>query len=835
LLEEDATYAEGLVRGLSDSGRDVTLLRDGDSGLARVKDESFDVLLVSAELPGINGFRLCGKLRKLPNFNAPIVLMGSDRTVGFEEHQKLPVRAHGYLRKPVVIGELIAMLARITNGSAPPPPARATQRPPPRASQRPPTAPNAAALAKALDRAEEQSTALAELRKRLAGQVELVAQLQNAQRKPPPLPPKKPAEEAAQRELHNKRERELLEARAALDTERHAGIDLRNAVAERDARVRALEITAREQAARTKRAEELATASAQRDVGKKQGESDKQLELIRARAAQERAEAAKTAQAFADELLALRSDLEKERERADGAAKKAVRSSTTADAELERLRQEVTAMSAAAERQDKRVKALTLLAGTGKADLEKERASRVAADRAASAAKEQIDSARRERLGNDVELASKLADATRSLEDVQRARAELETSQAKRLSQLRAHHGVERTKLLEEGRVARASEAELRQELDRRQDEGAERLSRAEEQYVRHMSDVAAREHAQTAAIADAERLREELKTTHTELEAAHSRVTELETALETMFEAQTARRQGAEVEDSTRAKVHVELESLGQTHAAAELALRALDQELGRVRTERERAVAEQAALTEQLAQAERTAKEKVERADTSQKHLRAAHTAEINLLREAHGNAIGARDRALASSLERVTHDTEERVTRALLTEHAAQLARAEQTAQDEAAVEHSAELRELRAETERKLAEVRANEGTRVEVVSTQIAELSRALTSGREALDGERRLRLKNEANLAAQLEALQRQADELRAKLVVSEEETRAMQRSAEQEGITARAALEELEHERTLIAQAKTVLSELVARIDDPNDEAVPSRRSRKR
>ena len=57
----------------------------------------------------------------------------------------------------------------------------------------------------------------------------------------------------------------------------------------------------------------------------------------------------------------------------------------------------------------------------------------------------------------------------------------------------------------------------------------------------------------------------------------------------------------------------------------------------------------------------------------------------------------------------------------------------------------------------------------------------------------------------------------------------------AMQRSAEQEGITARAALEELEHERTLIAQAKTVLSELVARIDDPNDEAVPSRRSRKR
>ena len=59
LLEEDATYARELLHGLSEAGIEVTLARDGDAGLARAVAERFDALVVSAELPGINGFRLC--------------------------------------------------------------------------------------------------------------------------------------------------------------------------------------------------------------------------------------------------------------------------------------------------------------------------------------------------------------------------------------------------------------------------------------------------------------------------------------------------------------------------------------------------------------------------------------------------------------------------------------------------------------------------------------------------------------------------------------------------------------------------------------------------------
>ena len=74
LLEEDATYAQELSRGLAVAGLDVTLLRDGEAGFKRATTEGFDVLVVSAELPGVNGFRLCARLRKNPRTKlTPIV------------------------------------------------------------------------------------------------------------------------------------------------------------------------------------------------------------------------------------------------------------------------------------------------------------------------------------------------------------------------------------------------------------------------------------------------------------------------------------------------------------------------------------------------------------------------------------------------------------------------------------------------------------------------------------------------------------------------------------------------------------------------------------------
>ncbi len=853
MLEEDATYAESLVRGLSAAGCEVTLARDGDAGLLRAQKESFDVLLVSAELPGINGFRLCGRLRKQANFSAPIVLMGSERTVGFEEHQKLPSRANGYVRKPVVIAELLAMLEQLPHDgrvAAKPktlPPGRPKTLPPPMPRptkagvQKPTRLPNTSTLQKALEEAEGQATAVSELRKQLALQEQLVARLQKekSSKAPPPVPTRKVGGEAIGRQQAQKRDEDLAEARTALDAERHAALDLRNASAEREARLRALEFELREQTARATRAEELASigAGAREEANRRHLEHGKQLESVRSDLTRARAEIAKLATERQQEETTLKADIDRERARAEQAEANALR----ADAATELLKTthaaEVDRARALAEQYERRVMEVAAAANASNAALETERARRSAAEQAARKAQDEADADRRSRVAIEADLARKLDAATRLAQDTQKSRAELESAHAKRLTGLRAHHEAERTKLLEDARAARASEKELQQEVGRREDKGAEDLTRAEERYVRHMSDVNARERMQATALADAERASEEIKALRGNLETSQARILELETSLENMFEAQTASRHSGDAVAAARAQMDSEWTVLDAARRQLETALETHRKDLEQARLERDQAIANETATASAMATTETAAKEKVERADNSLRQLRAAHAAEINLLREAHGRALGAKDRALAEALSRVAREVQERVTKELTAEHATHTAEAVQRARDEAEVEYAAQLADVHANRDDAVSTARGAETERIDGLTTQIAELSRALASNRESLDAERRDRLKEEAGTANELEALEIELNSARNELASKSTEIESLRRTLEHESIVTRAAVEELERERTLIAQAKTVLSELVSRIDDPStrDEEPPSKRARRR
>ena len=59
LVEADATAGADLRDALVARGYVVTLTRDGALGLTRAVTERFDAIVVAAELPGINGFRIC--------------------------------------------------------------------------------------------------------------------------------------------------------------------------------------------------------------------------------------------------------------------------------------------------------------------------------------------------------------------------------------------------------------------------------------------------------------------------------------------------------------------------------------------------------------------------------------------------------------------------------------------------------------------------------------------------------------------------------------------------------------------------------------------------------
>lgn len=112
LLDDDAAFTAEAQTALASAGCDVTSLPTGDSGLARAVTDHFDLVLVSAELRGVNGFRLCNRMKKDPRVQAvPVFLLTSEASwSSVEAHRALPTRADVYLHKPIAMAELLAQV-----------------------------------------------------------------------------------------------------------------------------------------------------------------------------------------------------------------------------------------------------------------------------------------------------------------------------------------------------------------------------------------------------------------------------------------------------------------------------------------------------------------------------------------------------------------------------------------------------------------------------------------------------------------------------------------------------------------------------------------------------
>ena len=102
LLEEDAVAGADLRSKLGEQGFHVVLVRQGGEGLARAVTERFDLILVSAELPGVNGYRIVNRIRKDEAARATPIFLMSTQPDGMREHRALAARADEYFEKPVL-------------------------------------------------------------------------------------------------------------------------------------------------------------------------------------------------------------------------------------------------------------------------------------------------------------------------------------------------------------------------------------------------------------------------------------------------------------------------------------------------------------------------------------------------------------------------------------------------------------------------------------------------------------------------------------------------------------------------------------------------------------
>src|SRR5215510_3212920 len=112
VFESDPSFAGELRTELGRLGCAVQVVDDGNYGLHQAAADRPDLILLSIELPRMNGFSVCNKLKKDPALkDVPLIIMSSESSdETFEQHRKLRTRAEDYVHKPIAFGELLSRI-----------------------------------------------------------------------------------------------------------------------------------------------------------------------------------------------------------------------------------------------------------------------------------------------------------------------------------------------------------------------------------------------------------------------------------------------------------------------------------------------------------------------------------------------------------------------------------------------------------------------------------------------------------------------------------------------------------------------------------------------------
>ena len=112
VFESDVTFAEELREGLSQLGCETTVVDDASVGLSTAARNKPDLILLAIELPRMNGFSVCNKLKRDPGLkDVPLIIMSTESTEEtFEQHRRLRTRAEDYVRKPIGFEDLLARI-----------------------------------------------------------------------------------------------------------------------------------------------------------------------------------------------------------------------------------------------------------------------------------------------------------------------------------------------------------------------------------------------------------------------------------------------------------------------------------------------------------------------------------------------------------------------------------------------------------------------------------------------------------------------------------------------------------------------------------------------------
>jgi two-component system copper resistance phosphate regulon response regulator CusR len=117
LVEDEPKVTSFIQKGLQEQTFEVDIAYDGYLGLKMALSNAYDVLILDVNMPQINGFELCRKLRA-EHVTTPVLMLTAfgttdDKVTGFESG------ADDYLVKPFEFRELVARIKALHKRNTP--------------------------------------------------------------------------------------------------------------------------------------------------------------------------------------------------------------------------------------------------------------------------------------------------------------------------------------------------------------------------------------------------------------------------------------------------------------------------------------------------------------------------------------------------------------------------------------------------------------------------------------------------------------------------------------------------------------------------------------------
>lgn len=112
VIEDNPDILANVMDYLQLKGFTVDCARDGVSGLHLAVTQPFDLILLDIMLPGMDGYRLCERLRLDAGVTTPIIMLTA-RDALDDRVKGLRTGADDYLIKPFALSELVARIEAV--------------------------------------------------------------------------------------------------------------------------------------------------------------------------------------------------------------------------------------------------------------------------------------------------------------------------------------------------------------------------------------------------------------------------------------------------------------------------------------------------------------------------------------------------------------------------------------------------------------------------------------------------------------------------------------------------------------------------------------------------